>query len=117
VKRPADVQASVGAKHDPTRVEQIQICPWDSRLQPPVDDRLLPPSDPAQNIHNSSRSAEARGIVCPDIETVKTMKQVGPIPRSCAAGDVVDGAALGHNSAQGAIGRDGGGHLCLTAGE
>ncbi len=117
MKRPADIQAGTRAKQHPTRVEQIQICSRDGRLQPPIDDRLLPPSDPTQNIHNPSRSAEARGIVCPDTEAVKTMKQVGPIPRPCAARDVVDGAALGHGSAQGAIGRDGGGHLGLAAGK
>ena len=74
MKRPADVQAGIWSKQHPTWVEQIQIRPGDGRLQPPIDDRLLPPGDSIQNIHNPSRSAEARGIVCPDTEAVKTMK-------------------------------------------
>src|SRR6267143_535930 len=116
MKRPADVQGSVRAKQHPARVEQIHIRPRDGRLQPPIDDRLLPPSHPVQNIHNPSRSAKARSIVGPNTEAVETMKQIGPVPRPCAARDVVDGAALGHGSAQGAIGRDGGSHLGLAAG-
>src|SRR5919204_5660787 len=55
----------------------------------------------------SLRTSEARRLPCPHAEAVKTMKQVGPVPRPCAARNGVDSAALGHDSAQGAIGRNG----------
>src|SRR5262249_21127118 len=106
MKRSAKIQAGIRTKQYPARVEQIQIRSRNGRLQLPINDRLLSPSDPAQNVHNPRWSTEACSVVRPDTEAVKTVKQIGPIFRLCAARYIVDGATAGHGSAQGGIGRN-----------
>ena len=54
MKRPRDVQAGIGTKHYPSRIEQIQICAFCPQLlvspQYPVNVRLLPSGDPTQDM-------------------------------------------------------------------
>ena len=76
MKGATHIQACIGSKQHPARIEQIQIRPGNLRAQQPVDRGRLPPCHPPQDIGNRVRTREGRALPCPHIELAKAMKQI-----------------------------------------
>ena len=95
MKGPADRQACIRAKQDPTGIEQEQIRPGDLRPEEPVNGGRLPPGDPAQDIGNRIRAGEGGAAPSGHVELAEAVEEI-------AAADL---AQLGANAVVGPMQR------------
>jgi len=112
MKRPPDVQAGIGTKHDPSRIQQIHICPRNLRPDGPIDTRRTPTRDSAQDIGNRVRARKGDTFPWGQVELAKAMEQIRAPDLAHTGGD--EGVRAAHRPARAETAVQG--DLCLTEG-
>lgn len=67
-----------GAEEHPAGVEQEEVGPRDGRTEEPIDEGLLSPRDPPQDILDRVGAGEGRALALEHVKLAEAMEQVAP---------------------------------------